>query len=237
MSNPTRTDISLCIRKGMNYREIADKYQTSPATISRIMKGTEKPLSGADNQIPIVQVEEQRNTKYTGTEAENYYLNKSLKDCEDRIRKLNTELIDTQNEARKYKSSADELQKKLELFEERKSLEIEKILLENERNRKSVIEGLGNLVTNDKGQEILLGALRILGDFTGKKVVPEKLEKQDELSDNPIINAYVKKLVAQMELMESDELGKWVTVAISLSQPSSKNALNTLYEKVQQTQS
>jgi len=152
-------------------------------------------------------------------EAE-YYLRKRIEDLEGILAGQRDEIGELKEDNRELTRERNKLARDLELAEERKQLDLQKLTLEHTYKHKSSLSGFMDAVsTNEKlGEVMVMVAQKVLG-----------ASSNNSSSSQPEQSIFSSAVAGIINQCEEEKQAKLATVVEALASPENENTLNELF--------
>lgn len=212
-------EIKALLEQGYNAAQIGDKLGYAKRTVNEFIQKNgmrERPIRTAYQSAPTnVPPTRER----SGSEAE-YYLRKRIQDLEGILDVQKEEIGDLKDDNRELTRERNKLSRDLELAEERKQLDMQKLTLEHTYKQKSSLSGIMDAVsTNDKlGEVMVMVAQKVLGSPANNQPAPAANEN--------IFSSAAANIINQCDQQKQAMLA---TVVEALASPDNEHTLNELF--------
>lgn len=223
-----KQEVKALLEQGYTATEIGEHFGYAKRTINEFIQKHRIRQMGVLNvdysfEQPARQVRPtaQLNSERAGASEAEYYLRKRIQDLEGVLENQRDEIGELKEDNRELTRERNKLARDLELAEERKQLDLQKLTLEHSYKSKNSLSGIVDAVSsNDKlGEVVVLLANKILGGQ------PAGQSQQVSGTDNIFANAaatIINKCDQQKQAMLA-------TVVEALASPENEQTLSELF--------
>lgn len=237
--------INALLEQGYNAGQVADKLGYAKRTVYEFLQKSRRGIPGDMNatstghfpdkgSVQIVRnvraetPHKSLDVRRTGNEAE-YYLRRRIQDLEGVLDTQKDEISDLKEDNRELTRERNKLSRDLELAEERKQLDLQKLTLEHSAKAKNSLSGFMDAVsTNEKlGEVMVMVAQRVLG--------APALDKSTQTANENIFSSAAANIISGCDEQKQAMLA---TVVEALASPDNEQTLKELFALAtgQQTQ-
>lgn len=211
------------LTQGLNPEQIGLRFGYAKRTVNEFIQkhgirpaGNSFAPRSASVSTEILRPPAQR--ERSGGEAE-YYLRKRIQDLEGVVEVQRDEIGDLKEDNRELTRERNKLSRDLELAEERKQLDMQKLTLEHSYKQKSSLSGIMDAVSsNDKlGEVMVMVAQKFLGTPANNQPSP---------ANENIFSSAVAGIIGNCE---EQKQAKLATVVEALASPENEQTLNELF--------
>lgn len=206
------------LEQGYTPMQIGEKFGYAKRTVNEFIQKrlrTTPAISGERTGRPTAPPARER----SGSEAE-YYLRRRIEDLEGLVDAQRDEIGDLKEDNRELARERNRLARDLELAEERKQLDLQKLTLEHSYKQKSSLSGFMDAVSsNDKlGEVMVMVAQKVLG-------AAAPAHTSQPASENIFASA-AAGIISQCDQQKQAMLA---TVVEALASPDNQQTLNELF--------
>jgi hypothetical protein len=160
-----KQEVKTMLEQGYNAADIGERFGYAKRTVNEFIQ---KHGVRADTHLPpahFVRPSAQHTRERAGGGEAEYYLRKRIQDLEGVLENQRDEIGELKEDNRELTRERNKLARDLELAEERKQLDLQKLTLEHSYKSKNTLSGIVDAVSsNDKlGEVVVLLANKILG--------------------------------------------------------------------------
>lgn len=224
-----KQEVKTLLEQGYNAAEIGERFGYAKRTINEfIQKSGIRQVSGLNLDHPFsqpahpVRPPASLNRERAGGGEAEYYLRKRIQDLEGVLENQRDEIGELKEDNRELTRERNKLARDLELSEERKQLDLQKLTLEHSYKSKNSLSGIVDAVSsNDKlGEVVVLLANKILGGQ------PAGQPQQQVSGADNIFSSAAADIIAKCDQQKQAMLA---TVVEALASPENEQTLQELF--------